>query len=489
MSQSVKKKFTAVCISAIFSFSILSALGAPVYNTFASQYASYPSSWQKSAPPLFGNNKGLNSNGTIIINQYNPVPLPTNTSSRYLPATFFLNSTKIASQSTTDPQTPCTAEGGDWTPVGCNNGDLYQSVSMYDNVTNHTYDVRPTQFQVSVSFGWTNPSAALGSGNWLSGGISMITPNNNYGSVDIGYNFYVFINNSGFVGVAWWIIAACEWPPNCGWLPPTTYEILSSNYFTIPTAHASDTVTIDIYWSAQHNGFVFDWKDPDCIEHSYCGNFFITSLIYTPPSWGAHTFYYGIDISCPGDYGFPCNPPYEESFASQLGITSNQYPLSNTNWEVIFSNPWYRIGSGTYYPHHALTMGAQEGENANNIPLGDAYWQDNWAWGGAFPWFDQFTVVAQTRIDSLVANAQTNGQTFTATGPYRTVCVTLTNFGALQKDADNGGDGGSQPSGFIAQHPTGDGRWWNVFNSGACSSDYITWTYSNYLVPDNSQLW
>ena len=99
----------------------------------------------------------------------------------------------------------------------------------------------------------------------------------------------------------------------------------------------------------------------------------------------------------------------------------------------------------------------------------------------------QISAVAYTPIDDL-SRSQTNGQTFTASGPYRTVCITVTDFSGLKSDADGAGDGNALIGGFIAQHPFGDGLWWNVIGQGSCP--YVTWTYaSGYQVPDNTAQW
>ena len=62
-------------------------------------------------------------------------------------------------------------------------------------------------------------------------------------------------------------------------------------------------------------------------------------------------------------------------------------------------------------------------------------------WLGALA--DDFTVVAQTAIDSLPATGQSNGQTFTAagSGDYKPECVTVTNFADIKAVADKAGEG------------------------------------------------
>ena len=104
---------------------------------------------------------------------------------------------------------------------------------------------------------------------------------------------------------------------------------------------------------------------------------------------------------------------------------------------------------------------------------------------------DSLTVVEDTPINSLAAG-QVNGQTFTATSSDRTVCVQVTNFAAIQSDAEYAGEGGSLLGPWVAGHPFADGSWWNVLPGalpdGSCPS--MTWVYVNgYLVPDNSPLW
>ncbi|HEV2226314.1 MAG TPA: hypothetical protein VGR56_05855 [Nitrososphaerales archaeon] len=232
-----------------------------------------------------------------------------------------------------------------------------------------------------MSFGWSNPAAALASGKWLAGGLSVSSPTHNDGTVDLGYEFYAWTDSSDSIGVAWFIVAACEWPPDCG-SGPYSYSILASNYATIQ-GHASDQITLVVYWNTNYNEFIFDYKDPGC---SSCGNYYWTVEDFVPPTYASDNFYYGIDTSCPA-MGFPCNPPYNNSYGSQLGVTSNQQGLSNTYWEVLFSNPSYVASGTTYYPQHALTMGGGIGEVGNGVATGDAYWHDNWDWGGMLPEF------------------------------------------------------------------------------------------------------
>ncbi|MGI0070164.1 MAG: hypothetical protein ACREAN_07925 [Nitrosopumilaceae archaeon] len=155
---------------------------------------------------------------------------------------------------------------------------------------------------------------------------------------------------------------------------------------------------------------------------------------------------------------------------------------------VELSAPGYQISNHNYQVQHAQSIGAQVGGIGNGLIMGDAWWHDNWAWGGlTYPPLAKITAISATPIDDL-SSTQSNQQTFTASGPYRTVCVTVTSFSGLKSDADSAGDGNAPIGGFIAQHPIGDGVWWNVISQSSCA--YVTWIYANgYQIPDTTQLW
>jgi hypothetical protein len=67
-----------------------------------------------------------------------------------------------------------------------------------------------------------------------------------------------------------------------------------------------------------------------------------------------------------------------------------------------------------------------------------------------------------TVIDSIIDTSGWDGSTITCTGPYRTVIVTITDIVGLIAAADAGNSGSETVGYFIAQHPLGDGYYWNV---------------------------
>jgi hypothetical protein len=117
-------------------------------------------------------------NETMVVNQVIPAPLPWNVSSPFVP-TFSLTHRN----STTDPQTPCSNNEGNFLTSSC--GSVYQAAyGYYECVSNacpNHYDnsnFAGTIYYVkaSVSFKGTSPSSALTSGNWMSGGLSVTEP-------------------------------------------------------------------------------------------------------------------------------------------------------------------------------------------------------------------------------------------------------------------------------------------------------------------------
>ncbi|PSN86537.1 hypothetical protein B9Q02_02170 [Candidatus Marsarchaeota G1 archaeon BE_D] len=133
---------------------------------------------------------------------------------------------------------------------------------------------------------------------------------------------------------------------------------------------------------------------------------------------------------------------------------------------------------------HASTIG-ESFCNRSGECSGYAYWHIGWVWGDqVYAEKDHVTAVEVTPIDLLVAY-QVNGQKLTASSSYRTVCVVVTNFQGITQVA---GSEASETLGYwISEHPAYDGLYWQVIGSGACAT--ITWTYTNYQISDNTQLW
>ena len=322
--------------------------------------------------------------------------------------------------------------------------------------------------------------------------------------------YYNYLTNTGSVGVAWYIIVACEFtnnlalnsycrpsptPPNCvlDIYGRVAYCILDSNSATIPANYATDTVDLTLYWcttsacKSADNGvgvMVLDWHDANYSPYTY------TVEDFSPPTWALDKFYFGVAYVCSSGICF--NPPYDDSYGYQMGFVSSQSPLSTSNWDVAISNTGFNTNNGgtitSYLVQHAKTIGATQ-EYCNGVPCGwgDAYWHDNWAYGGSSPMEDSLTVIEDTPIDSLSA-PQTNTQTFTAISS-RTVCAEVTNFNSLKSLADGAGEGSWQIGRFIAAHPIDDsGGYWTIVSQSLCQS--LTWTYANgNLISDNSVLW
>src|SRR5579875_2471207 len=205
----------------------------------------------------------LDSNQTLVVNQSDPLPLPWNTSSPYVPA-FSPNMSAFKNRPQGDPQVPCTVSGYGRTSQ-C--GNFYQAAYGYSFMSG-SYNARPFKVWVKVSFKGTNPSLTLTQGNWISAGISVTSPTTISGW-DLGYEFYAYLDSSGNLGIAWFVIAACEIyvPGNCPNQPP--YEILDSNSLVLG-AYRGDNVSLLLYWCTSSSCrnlnsqgvMVFNYQDP-----------------------------------------------------------------------------------------------------------------------------------------------------------------------------------------------------------------------------------
>ncbi|HEV2138527.1 MAG TPA: hypothetical protein VGR53_06765 [Nitrososphaerales archaeon] len=347
---------------------------------------------------------------------------------------------------------------------------------------------------ITVSFVGSNPSS-LGAGNWISGGISTQSGTHCNCPWDIGFSFYAYLDSSGNMGVAWYVVATCEFPPLCG--SYGTDQVIAFNSAVnpingIPANYATDSFILTLYWYANGGNplYIFDVKDPNLSPYAW------TIASPSVPSYALNQFSYGVDISCPAS-GVSCNPPYSSSYAYQMGVSSNIRPQS-ASLLVSLTNPSYSVSGTVYSPGHAATIGAQQelagcpdGAICSYLP--DTWWHDNWAWGSyqnqppENPASLAMTTVESTPIDSLQAS-QVNTQSFTASSSYRTICVTVSNYAGIQSSADSAGQGGIQIGLWIANHPWADGTYWTVLTSSSCTN--LTWIYAGaYMVPDNTQLW
>ncbi len=466
------------------------------------------------ARPAVSFRRGLpNSNGSISVNQAMVNALPWNTSSPYVPSFAMLSGG--APNSASDPQTPCTTyDGGGYGSPNC--GQYYQGSYGYylctgSNCSNH-YDnsnIPGSLYLVkaSVAFKGTNPSSALTSGNWISGGLSVTQPTtvSSVGGMDLSYSFYTYLTNTGTVGLAWYVLLVCEFPnlPLGECSPPsgtagcttnlinTVYCVLDSNSATLPANYATDTVDLTLYWCTttacknwNNNGvgvFIFDWHDANYSPYTW------TIEDFVPPTFASKVFYFG------AAYVYPFNTPDSDSFGYQMGVASSQSPLSNTNWNVQITKPGYSANNKgvitAYSVQHAQTIGAYQEYNTFWPTGGDAFWHDNWAYGGTSPMANHMTLVESAPIDDLFAS-QANGQSFTSISG-RTVCASVTNFNNLKSLADGVGEGSWALGTFIAAHPIDDTLgYWTILSNGACSSNPATWVYaSGALVSDNTVLW
>lgn len=429
----------------------------------------------------------VTTNDTMLTNQTIPQGLPLTVPRPFVPSIFPTNGNPH------DPQVPCTTQQS-WGTDNCSSdGQYFQSPGLTDSIGNAQYDSQPSVFAVTVSFGSTNPSLALSSGNWIAGGLSITSPTSDT-SIDIGMNFFAYVanQNSPDMGVAWYIVAGCEWPPDCG--NGNDYLDLGNAYLAISGASPSDQITLLVYYcqtqaclnnNQGHGYYVFDYKDP-----SVTGSSFYTALDFYPPSYQHGSMYYGIQHLPSAGY----NPPYDYSYGSQVGVSSNQYPISNGNWEVEFSAPGYQFAGNTitYGPAYELTTGAtsEPSDTCQYCRMGDAWWHYNWAWGGLDSYFDELTVLSATPIKDL-STSQVNGQTLTATtttvnsGVSSGECVKVTDFSDLKSDS---GSEDTWALGFwIAAHPVYNGILWNLGSTDECTTNPTTWLYaSGFTVPDNT---
>ncbi|MGI0079405.1 MAG: hypothetical protein ACRECH_07255 [Nitrososphaerales archaeon] len=424
------------------------------------------------------------SNSTEVLNPITN-PLPQNTCPQFVPV--------FSPKNVADPQAPCTIGSAIPDESAC--GTNYEMA--YGNsgpAQSGKYQDEPISAFVTVSFEGTIPSS-LGSKNWVAGGLSLTSPTGGCapligcGGLDVGTEFYAYLDSSGNVGVAWYIIAACEFAPSCLTALVGYYKVLASGSATIPAKYATDQVHLNVYWNTKLSLFIFDWMDSNYSPYTW------TVFDFRPPNYEAHYFYYGPDISCPSLLG-NCNPPYSESFGYQIGFVSNAR-INNPDWVVEISSPGY-IDSSGHLARYASTMGAQEGGTVTTevcpLAFGDAWWHDNWVWGGGQNLClgsykaPQMTTVASAPIDML-SFGQANLQTFTAGAGLSTPeTVTVTNFGALQSDAESAGEGNAPLGAFIWAHPFANGLWWTMHSSSATPD--LTWTYAEaYQVPDNTAEW
>ena len=172
-----------------------------------------------------------------------------------------------------------------------------------------------------------------------------------------------------------------------------------------------------------------------------------------------------------------------------IGFSSSQYPLT-TSWLAEVYNAGYAINNSgqiiAYTVQHASTIGQYV---ICTVDLGgcvsDSYWHINWVWGvPSSTQTDRVTAIEVTPIGDLGA-WQVNGQELTASSSYRTVCVVVTNFQGIVQAA--GSESGDSLGYWISEHPIYDGVYWQLVQSGTCST--ITSTYANYNLPNNTQLW
>ena len=423
-------------------------------------------------------------NGTVVDTR--TIPLPRNVDSPYLPTLMLANATLRAKAIQTgfvDPPTSCTTNVG--ATYCTTNGVYYQAAYGYSSL-NGQYCFSgtncPYYVDANVGFIGTSPSAVLHSGNWISGGLSMTEPTS-VQAVDIGYEFFAYVDSAGNLGVAWYVVAACEFPNtpgDCNYGGPNYiyFNTIRSNSAVITGAnYATDKIDLVVYWNSGLNAMVLDYRDANQSPYYYT-----VDVLYQPsilPSYANHDFYFGVlSVS-------PWNPPYYDSYGYQIGFSSNQKPVASSSWLIEISNPGYiTVGGTAYTVQHAQTIGQL---CCYRQQYGDAYWHDNWVWGGQLPSSDYATPVEATPIDSLTAT-QVNSQTFTATSSYRTVCVSVTNYNGIRSTADGAGQGGQLIGGWISTHPWADGYYWNVLSQGSCP--YMTWVYaSSYQIPDNTVLW
>ncbi|MDG7001610.1 MAG: hypothetical protein JRN15_21135 [Nitrososphaerota archaeon] len=443
------------------------------------------------------------------------VSLPPNTRAPFVPGVTFKmhGANDNMSKQSRDPQLPCTTSDTTYSfPGACTDGLYY--VGAYGwriPAQSGSYSDAISLVEENVSFSGTTVSD-LGSGDWISGGMTMLSPakcltcNAGYTTPgDIGFEFFAYLDSSGNVGVAWYVIGACEWPPYCAG-DIGTYQILASNSAEITGAKSTDTVLVEVYWcvttscTSINNGqgvYVFDETDPAVSSNTY------TVYDFKPPNYELNTqdtpptyWDFGVDISCPAPSpGGACNPPYNESYAFQVGFSSNA-KINNPNWLVEISNPnWIATNGTASHVVHGSIIGVQQEMNfqatGDYYAAGDAWWHENWVWGQQWSSspisFSQLTTaVSITPIDDL-QSSQANSQIFTAIGS-RTVCVEVTNFASLKSDADGASEGSQQLGSWIAGHSAYDGTWWTVRSQSSCA--YITWTYANgYSPSDNNQVW
>lgn len=105
----------------------------------------------------------VTTNDTMLTNQTIPQGLPLTVPRPFVPSIFPTNGNPH------DPQVPCTTQQS-WGTDNCSSdGQYFQSLGLTDSIGNAQYDSQPSVFAVTVSFGSTNPSLALSSGNWIAG--------------------------------------------------------------------------------------------------------------------------------------------------------------------------------------------------------------------------------------------------------------------------------------------------------------------------------
>lgn len=418
-------------------------------------------------------------NGTVVDTR--TIPLPRNVDSPYLPTLMLANATLRARAMQTgfvDPPTACTSFIGTY----CTTDGVYYQAAYGYAALNGSYcsgNNCPYYLNVNIGFVGTNPSV-LSSGKWISGGLAVSEPTS-VEYLDLGYELFAYVDSSGNLGVAWYVVATCEaGPGSCFYNGQSIYfTVIRSNSAVIGGAnYATDHLDLVVYWNNALKGMVIDYRDANISPYYYT-----LDVLYQPsilPAYAYDDFYFGVLNACCN-----LNPPYHESYGYQVGFSSNQQPISSSSWLIEISNPGYIMINGQgFTAQHAQTIGGPACQGCNG---GDAYWHVNWVWGGYQPWTDYATPVEVTPIDSLTAS-QVNSQEFTATTSYRTICVLVTNYNGIRSTADSVGQGAQPIGAWISSHPWADGYYWNVISQSSCP--YMTWVYaSGYAIPDNTLLW